>query len=139
MFEKWKNPVLVSLPVVLLLAWVAFLWWQVAAGALVKIKIKGYDPRDLLAGHYILYELDWEAADCSQFAGGKCPKEEFERFDAARGRFYVPQQLALALEQDIQNSANTAEMVFSYRAGYRPYARSLLINGRNWNGVAVRF
>ena len=36
------------------------------------------------------------------------------------GVFYVPEHLAKPLEQDIQNSNNVAEMVFSYRPGRPP-------------------
>ena len=125
MREKVKNLVLTMMPAVLLAVWAGYLLWQISAGMPVKIKLRGYDPRDLLAGQYISYVLDWDATDCAQFAQGICPKDEFGSYGKNRGRFYVPEHLAKLLEQDIQNSNNVAEMVFSYRpwpaaAGFEP-------------------
>lgn len=134
MREKVKNLVLTMMPAVLLAVWAGYLLWQISAGIPVKIKLRGYDPRDLLAGQYISYVLDWEATDCAQFAQGICPKDEFGSYGKNRGRFYVPEHLAKPLEQDIQNSNNVAEMVFSYRPGRPPQVLNLLVNGKTWNG-----
>ena len=133
MSEKLKNAVLIMLPVFLMAGLIAYLVWQSAAGVPVKIRLRGYDPRDLLAGHYIRYELDWEATDCGQFADNICPKADFSALET--GRFFVPEKYAKALEHDIQSSHNVAEMVFSYRQGQRPFVRHLLVNGKNWDGV----
>ena len=72
MREKVKNLVLTMMPAVLLAVWAGYLLWQISAGMPVKIKLRGYDPRDLLAGQYISYVLDWEATDCAQFTQGIC-------------------------------------------------------------------
>lgn len=87
MREKVKNLVLTMMPAVLLAVWAGYLLWQISAGMPVKIKLRGYDPRDLLAGQYISYVLDWEATDCAQFAQGICPKDEFGSYGKNRGRF----------------------------------------------------
>ena len=127
------------MPAVLLAVWAGYLLWQISAGMPVKIKLRGYDPWDLLAGQYISYVLDWEATDCAQFAQGICPKDEFGSYGKNRGRFYVPEHLAKPLEQDIQNSNNVAEMVFSYRPGRPPQVLNLLVNGKTWNGRESSF
>lgn len=133
------NLALILLPVVLLAGWCGFILWQVSTGEPVKVRLRGYDPRDLLSGQYINYTLDWEQTDCSQFKNDVCPKEEFGRYHKNRGRFYVPEHLAKALEQDIQNSNNVAEMVFSYREGRQPYVLNLLVNGKSWDGSESAF
>lgn len=55
------NRVLVSLaiPFVALLAWTGTLTSGANTGLEVRLKIKGYDPRDLLSGHYMRYSLDF--------------------------------------------------------------------------------
>ncbi len=134
MFKTVKNVVLIMAPTFLLLAWVGYILWQASSGMPVKVRLRGYDPRDLLSGQYISYTLDWDNTDCAQFAGNKCPRDEFVKYGMNWGRFYVTEDLAQALEQDIRNSDNAAEMVFSYQPGKQPYILNLLVNGRNWDG-----
>ena len=139
MREKVKNLVLSLRPAGKRAGGAGGRLWQISAGMPVKIKLRGYDPRDLLAGQYISYVLDWEATDCAQFAQGICPKDEFGSYGKNRGREYVPEQLAKPLEHDIQNSNNVAEMVFSYRPGRPPQVLNLLVNGKTWNGRESSF
>ena len=134
MRERVRNLILVMMPAILMAIWVASLFWQVAAGVPVKIKIRGYDPLDLLAGRYINYTLDWDATDCSQFVNGVCPKGEFDHYGMTVGRFYVAEYQAETLEKVIRNGDNDVEMVFSYRSGRKPYVLNLLVNGVSWGG-----
>jgi uncharacterized membrane-anchored protein len=36
------------------------------SGTELTIPIVGYDPRDLLSGHYLVYRLDWDSSICRQ-------------------------------------------------------------------------
>lgn len=96
----------------------------------VVLPIKGYDPRDLLSGHYIAYQIDWDKADCRVFNRGRCPVSVFGK----SGRFYVPEDRARALDDAFRfgSGADEFAVVFAYRAGQKPIARRLLINGRPW-------
>ena len=47
------------------------------SGVDIKLPVMGYDPRDLLSGHYIQYQIDWEKADCNQFEDSVCHKDNF--------------------------------------------------------------
>ena len=38
-------------------------------GSIIEIPITGYDPRDLLSGHYLTYRLDLEPAVCRNVSG----------------------------------------------------------------------
>lgn len=104
----------------------------------VKLAITGYDLRDLLSGHYIQFEVDWDKSDCTQFTPPVCPKDRFNR---AR-RFYIPEEYALALDRRFRSAAfkgimpagkqDTFEVVYTYPKNAEPMPKQLLINGKDW-------
>ena len=129
------------LPCLFLFGWLCFLSFQKTQGKEVTVVIMGYDPRDLLSGHYIAYRIDWNKTDCGQFEGGVCPKNDFCRNWKGRGgacRFYVPEQDAAVLD-GLFRRGNGEEMVFevvySYIQGREAIAERLLINGAPWQEV----
>jgi len=132
MLKKYGYIGLVLLPVFILLTWVATLEVQIHQGREVVVRLRGYDPRDLLSGHYISYMLDWAETDCTQFEDGVCPQGDFDW----SGRFYVDEDKAPALDKLVRDENNTAEMVFSYRKGMKPLALNLLVNGESWEKAA---
>lgn len=138
MIKKYLKLILMIAPALLLLAWVSVLSYQQYRGKEVVLSIKGYDPRSLLSGHYIQYQIDWEDSDCTQFDDEVCPEEEFNKalFDGRwgqNGRFYVSEKQAKDLDRAVRDSENKAEIIYSYRQRQRPYALRLLINGQQFN------
>lgn len=149
MSNKYEKLLLVMLPVLMLLCWVGFLSLDRHSGQEVVVSIGGYDPRSVLSGHYIEYQIDWDNTDCFQFEDNVCPKKDFMRIMSYRdlgwvqgpggrfqgfggGRFYVSEKSAEALDKAVRNSDNKAEIVYSYKKGRRPYALRLLINGQSF-------
>ena len=126
-----------SFPFIALIVWTISLYVQQSTGTEIKVAVMGYDPRDLLSGHYIRYTIDWEKTDCSQFPNGICPKEEFckqSRF-GNQCRFYIPERHAEKLDLLFRRRNNTTmifEVIYSYQAGGEPLAKKLLINGKDW-------
>lgn len=57
----------VVLPLLAMLAWAANHAWRSAHGERVELRVQGYDPRDLLSGHFLQYMVDYgtEAAPCA--------------------------------------------------------------------------
>ena len=104
----------------------------------VKLAITGYDPRDLLSGHYIQFQIDWDKSDCTQFTPPVCPKDRFGRAQ----RFYIPEEFAPALDRRFRSSAFTRgasagkqdvfEVIYAYPKNAKPAPRQLLINGKDW-------
>lgn len=47
------------LPLVGLIGGAIMAWWQTSHGSIWEVPIRGYDPRDLLRGHYIRFQYDW--------------------------------------------------------------------------------
>lgn len=135
MLKNLQNYVAVFAPVVLFVAFCGYFLIQIAMGTEVKVRIQGIDPRDLLAGHYIRYSIDWNNTDCTQFPNKICPQKDFEQ----SYKFYVPQEMALVLEREIRDTQNRAEIVFSYQKGKNPFALQLLINGKSFKGKNARF
>lgn len=137
MLRKYLHYVLILAPAVFLLLWVIVLSLQLRSGQEVRVRIGGYDPRSILSGHYINYEIDWANTDCTQFENGVCPERDFEKalyqqYWGKAGRFYIAENRAVDLDRAVRNSDNVAEIIYSYRKGRRPYALRLLINGEDF-------
>ena len=140
--KKYILLIILFIPLFYLIGWSLFLNHQRAQGTDIKVSITGYDPRDLLSGHYIAYQIDWEKTDCQQFSNGICPQKEFCS-STYRGRechFYVPEKQASLLDSLLRQRNNNPlrfEMVYSYTPGLTPMAKQLLINGQAWQDYLV--
>lgn len=126
-----------ALPFICLLLWTLDLAWQRSHGKEVTVSVMGYDPRDLLSGHYIQYQIDWARTDCSQFPGRECPRENFckEARWGRQCRFYIPEDKAKELDDLFRKRNNDTmkfEVVYSYHRGQTAIAKQLLINGLDW-------
>ena len=125
------------IPFLCLASWALYLTIEKETGQEITVSITGYDPRDLLSGHYIQYTIDWTQTDCSQFKNGICPKDEFCK-NAQWGRicrFYIPEKNAKELDRLFWRRNNTDmvfEIVYSYKKGSEPIAKQMLINKKDW-------
>lgn len=72
-----------ALPLVVLSYTWATTDWQSRQGAEWLVPIRGYDPRDLLRGHYIQYRYDWPMAEAGT-AGERGPPAAFDLSYASR-------------------------------------------------------
>ncbi len=79
-----------AFPVACLAALTAYKQVRVMAGTTVEIPVAGFDPRDLLSGHYLTYRLDLDEAGsgvCATGRGqGESGGEELLCIAAERGR-----------------------------------------------------
>ncbi|MCA9634689.1 MAG: GDYXXLXY domain-containing protein [Myxococcales bacterium] len=64
--------VAVVIPILGLLALIGRAEFKLIDGRPWMLRIHGYDPRDLISGHYLrfAYELDWEGSTCGETAAG---------------------------------------------------------------------
>ena len=125
------------IPFVCLFCWTTWLYMQRETGKEVTVTISGYDPRDLLSGHYISFTIDWDKTDCTQFPDDICPKSEFctETAWGRQCRFYIPEENAEKLNNLFlwrNSTGKVFEIVYSYHKGSEPLAKRLLINGTDW-------
>ena len=68
-----------SFPLIALLIWTIALHMQIKDDQSVIIAVEGYDPRDLLRGHYVNLSLYWDATDMTQFQNSNCRQADFKK------------------------------------------------------------
>lgn len=143
--KKYILLVFLFIPCFCLLGWTIFLNSTRNTGTDIKVSVAGYDPVELLAGHYISYQIDWENTDCNQFPNKVCPKNNFCKENKwNRGtrqcRFYVPEKDAKSLDELLRNQTKNNvkfEVLYSYKKGHAPIAKQLLINGHDWHKYPI--
>jgi len=142
--QKIKIITALSLPIVALLLWTATLCVKYLTMPEVVVRIGGYDPRDLIGGHYIAYTIDWEKTDCTQFKGSKCPEKEFANHSinsrwGEQHRFYIPEQYAEKLDNMFRRGSGNHifEVVYKYASGIKPLAKELRIDGKPWQETII--
>lgn len=125
-----KLIILLTLPIAVLLF--ISIYWAIYAsfGQEVKVAIRGYDPRDILSGHYISYTINWDDTDCTQFTDNLCPQTEFCHNENCK--FYIPEASAEQLERLLNTSAQNFHIIYRYKLNQPPVALQLLINGQPW-------
>ena len=124
-------------------------------GVEVVLPIKGFDPRDLLSGHYLIYRVDYGVAggcdkqqgqasvclrpqrvlyptaelppDCTLFIHGQCDNGVFS---AGIERFYIPEEYAQVLEDKVRDQQG--ELVLAVDSQGNAAIRDLLIGGKPW-------
>ena len=156
-----KRLFLVFIPLLVLFSWAGYHESSFRIGQEVELRVEGFDPRDLLSGHYITYTVDYpdfRATTCSEctHGGGKylcldtgvlsesmdancqlvirgdCRCWGESYFDAGIDRYYVPETHAAELDRLMREGRYEASIkVFVTRDG-RAYVNDLLFEGVPW-------
>jgi uncharacterized membrane-anchored protein len=153
-----KYLVAFFLPVISLILLTAYKQIQVARGTEVILTIQGYDPRDLLSGHYLTFTVNYDLPglcqnnseaekyvcltprfesdilpeDCKLYIRGQC---RGWRFAAGVERYYVPENEALLLEKLVRN--HEASIKLSIGKDGTARIKDLLLNGISWKEVKL--
>ena len=131
---------------------------QRSAGEAFTLPIHGFDPRDLLSGHYLYYRIDYGInesngcpasdiaallclsperriypedelpASCKLFLQGDCDASAV--FSAGLERYYIPEEHTRTLEDKVRE--NKGELVLSIDRRGNAAIRELLIEGKPW-------
>ena len=132
-------------------------------GQIVEIKVSGYDPRDLLSGHYLTYTVDYDNfkhADCRNFqsepavylclAIGKLSAKKpadclavkgicrYSRFVAGIERFYIPQDYAPKLDAALRAGKHDAKIKVLITRGGKTYVKDMFFDGISAKDFARR-
>lgn len=119
---------MIFVPFLALLLWLGYLELQYAAPPRVMVAVSGYDPRDILSGHYLRLTPEWNKTDCRQFAGGSCPQARFAKVY----RYYLPQNDAAYLEKRLADDNLDVKLEFALPEKASPLIRALYINNMDW-------
>lgn len=146
---------LLLLPVAALLMITFSKIWILQVGQELELPISGYDPRDLLSGHYLTYRIDYgfpiecapmsegqdlfvcmslktvsteRQAECSTQIRGQCRNGVF---NAGIERFYIPESKATELTTALRERPSS--ILISILKNGHAQVKSLRIDGKNWN------
>lgn len=131
---------LLIIPVICLFVWNCLLWYDKNSGTEITVTVTGYDPRDLLSGHYIRYIIDWDKTDLTQFENKPFTKQDFiNGLNKKSLRFYVSEKHVKYLDKMLmesfgakQEDKKRIEVLYSYKKGKHPIAKKLLIDGQSY-------
>ncbi len=141
------------IPIVCLAFMMANKQLNIPMGTEVTLPITGYDPRDLLSGHYLIYTIDYGVEDicknsssklkmpgyiclstkkfsqgwpknCELIIKGTCDRS---RFVAGIERYYIPDKEAKKAEDLV--ISNEASIVLSVKKNGEAQIKDLLIDG----------
>ena len=155
MKERLALILALVLPIAALGALALYHQQRLATGTRVELPIAGFDPRDLLAGHYLRYRIDYGVAQCPGVPNaphaGIClrPQKAFfvenppapcrlwiegrcrdGRFEAGIERFYIPEEAARPLEKALMSGLGRVRL--SITADGEARVEELLIDGKPW-------
>lgn len=142
------------IPIAALAALTAYKKYVLSFGQEIVLPISGYDPRDLLSGHYLIYQVEYGVG--SICGGGAGPQTGFVclspklfsytapngclkvirglcnngRFEAGIEKYYIPEDKAKALEEKVRSKS--ASIVLSVTTDGQAQVKDLLIDGQPW-------
>ena len=115
-------------PIVVLGIWTARIDYKIKKAPEITIRAEGYDPRNLISGHYLNLRLNWQETDCSQFSDNLCHPSRFKSIY----NYYLPEYAAQELDRIILKEKLAIDLVFAYPQNKQPHLKRLLINGQKW-------
>jgi uncharacterized membrane-anchored protein len=148
------------IPILFLLLNVIHKQYLSTTGTVVTLPVEGFDPRDLLSGHYVEYRVKYETSNscydvvenhvfqklalCLQPERMLYTVEDLpasckhyllgqcqgENFIAGIERFYIPDEYATELDQKLRDEAGSIEVSVSNNGS--GIVKSLLIDGEDW-------
>jgi uncharacterized membrane-anchored protein len=148
------------IPIVVFAYIVGYKNYMLKAGPEIIIPISGYDPRDLLSGHYLTYNVDYgipntcntptydksveayiclddktfsynKRQDCQLYIRGYC---QYHRFVAGIEKFYIPEEYAIPLDKQVRDKK--ASIVIVVPKNGQPLVKDLLIDGKSYRTLS---
>ena len=158
MSGKYRFVAALIFPILCLAGFVLWNVWVAAQGQKLTLPIRGFDPRDLLAGHYLAYRIEYGFESLCTGSKNQHEKKTYicfapkkilgarpqaaecrkylkgvcknGRFETGLDRFYIPQKHARKLEQAVINKRG--EVILSLDGIGGAAITDLLIDGLSW-------
>ncbi len=161
MFQNKKTLIVALIvPILSLIALTSYKKYILAVGYEIVLPISGYDPRDLLSGHYITYRIEYGISEicsnqyesriayvclepnksvnfsvplsCTKMIEGEC---NYGQFKAGIEKYFVPEDKAKYLESQIRSKS--ASIVLSVTRNGRAQVKDLLLDGQPWKDLPI--
>lgn len=143
----------IALPLAVLAFNAGWKLYERSQGIEIRLPIEGFDPRDLLSGHYLVYRVNYglgefctdlnvghnqphticldpkqSTADesCTVPLSGVCQNSDFK---ASIERFYIPEQYATPLDQAVRDQKG--EIIITVKNG-KAGVKDLMIEDKQW-------
>lgn len=158
MNQRVLLAIALAIPILALIAVAGMKAQQRASGIEVVLPIEGFDPRDLLSGHYLTYRVDYgiptscgemyetqadlcleptravyphnqRPDDCRLFLRGYCDTNTGFSVENLN-RFYIPEEHAAVLDSKVRDKQGS--LVLAVDAQGNAVIKDLLINGKPW-------
>ena len=114
------------LPVLVPLLLAGKIVYERAMAPVHLVRIEGYDPRDMLYGHYLRFRFTPEkSAAREQF-----PEDIVERLNVFGGRYYIPEREAHTLDAMLRDDARTMEIAVGLPKTGKAFMGDLYIDGK---------
>jgi len=152
-----KNIIVCVIALIVLFSWTLFHAFNSNRGQITHIKVTGYDPRDLLSGHYLTYTVlyeNFEQSSCSEHEGddvylclddgrlssitpggcatfikGVCSIYGANRFNAGIERFYIPEKHAERLDSALRKGTFDTKIKVLVTPTGKAYVKDMLFDG----------
>lgn len=152
---KSRNLIIALLfPILALVGFTAYKKHILTVGREVILPVSGYDPRDLLAGHYLIYQVDYGVENicpdkrstktaficlenktfsyyspqsCKILIRGVC---DYGQFKAGIEKYYIPEAQSQELTKKIRNKQ--ASIVIAVTPNGHAQVKDFLIDGHSW-------
>jgi len=126
--KKYLSLLILLFPTLFMIGWITVLTNRVAESEVVEVPITGYDPRSLLTGHYLRYDIDSRVFKSIQADYPECklPKPRERRYN-------IPEKQAEQLDALFRSNRYHFSILFSCQAGHKAIATDLLIEGQDWH------
>lgn len=121
----------ILLPFIILILWVIMLQSQTITGKTIKLYVNGYDPRDILSGHYLSLSIDIKKNQCLLTKKRDeiiCQGHPFKRVY----KYYLAEEQGKELDRLIPQQNPNMELEFSLPNFGSPKIKNFYIDGQNW-------
>ena len=128
--KKYFTLIVLLFPVLFFIGWIGVLMHRTNEALTVEVPITGYDPRSLLPGHYLRYDINSSVLRTIQAHYPECqlPKSRERRYN-------IPEKQAPQLDALFRSNRHQFSIIFSCQEGHKAIAKELLIDGKDWHDI----
>ena len=126
--KKLYILVILLCPFFFMIGWIGVLVHRMDHAQLVEVPITGYDPRDILRGHYLRYQIDRRYFSQSDYPECQLPT-------GSNNRYFIPEKESAQLDSLFRQNLHQFSIIFSCQKGHKAIAKELWIDGQDWHDM----